>query len=254
MYRAYFEIYLPQEIKNGHGTVLDRKNVCSQRWTKWQCWPGFQRRTLSVFKSDQFQIAPAAWPPRNIWYITHSTNEELGFSSRSALRWKMIILTIRTTSYISIFGMLDNVTFWAHWEWKGLSIQFSVISMNLGTSVIDEVFSYTLSKLNCYFHSENSAFSSPKDTLTATILDESVGTPALFRWKSPLFDFPLPPPPLNVVSVGWKCTFSEQHWPGGRGTSLCANATLQSVEKRAISEHVSYFKAVPRTFVQDRSY
>ena len=50
-----------------------------------------------------------------------------------------------------------------------------------------------------------------------TILDKSVGTPALFRSKSPLFDFPLPDPPLNVVSVGWKCTFSEQHWPGGRG-------------------------------------
>ena len=40
---------------------------------------------------------------------------------------------------------------------------------------------------------------------------------------------------------------------GGGGTSLCANATLQSVEKRAISEHVSYFQAVPRTFVQDCS-
>ena len=38
---------------------------------------------------------------------------------------------------------------------------------------------------------------------------------------------------------------------GGGGTSLCANATLQSVENRAISEHVSYFQAVPRTFVQD---
>ena len=41
---------------------------------------------------------------------------------------------------------------------------------------------------------------------------------------------------------------------GGGGTSLCANATLQSVEDRAISEHVSYFQAVPRTFVQDCSY
>ena len=38
---------------------------------------------------------------------------------------------------------------------------------------------------------------------------------------------------------------------GGGGTSLCANATLQSVENRAIIEHVSYFQAVPRTFVQD---
>ena len=40
---------------------------------------------------------------------------------------------------------------------------------------------------------------------------------------------------------------------GGGGTSLCANATFQSVENRAISEHVSYFQAVPRTFVQDCS-
>ena len=29
--------------------------------------------------------------------------------------------------------------------------------------------------------------------------------------------------------------------------------TLQSVENRAISEHFSYFEAVPRTFVQDCS-
>ena len=41
---------------------------------------------------------------------------------------------------------------------------------------------------------------------------------------------------------------------GGGGTSLCANATIQSIENRAISEHVSYFQAVPRTFVQDCSY
>ena len=82
---------------------------------------------------------------------------------------------------------------------------------------------------------------------SATILDKSVGTPALFRWKSPLFDFPLPPPPLSAVSVGWKCTFSEQHWPGGRGdVTLC-----KRVENRAIREHVSYFQAVPRAFVQD---
>ena len=43
------------------------------------------------------------------------------------------------------------------------------------TSVIDEVFSYTLSKLNCYFHSENSAFSSPKDTLTARYKQKRIG-------------------------------------------------------------------------------
>ena len=38
-----------------------------------------------------------------------------------------------------------------------------------------------------------------------------------FSLKIAPLRFPPPPPPLNVVSVGWKCTFSEQHWPGGRG-------------------------------------
>ena len=38
-----------------------------------------------------------------------------------------------------------------------------------------------------------------------------------FSLKIAPLRFPPLLPPLNVVSVGWKCTFPEQHWPGGRG-------------------------------------
>ena len=63
---------------------------------------------------------------------------------------------------------------------------------------------------------------------------------------------PPPPPPLSML-YQWaeSALFRSNIDQGGGGTSLCANATLQSVENRAISEHVSCFQAVPRTFVQD---
>ena len=85
-----------------------------------------------------------------------------------------------------------------------------------------------------------------------TILDKSVGTHALFLWKLSLFDFPLPLSKLNQRAES--ALFRSNIDQGGGGTSLCANVTLQSVENRAISEHLSYFQAVPRTFVQDCSY
>ena len=68
---------------------------------------------------------------------------------------------------------------------------------------------------------------------------------------------PPPPPPPSPLSMLYQwaesALFRSNIDQGGGGTSLCANATLQSVENRAISEHVSCFQAVPRTFVQDCS-
>ena len=89
--------------------------------------------------------------------------------------------------------------------------------------------------------------------LHPTILDKSVGTPALFRWKSPLFDFPSPLPLSMLYQWAESALFRSNIDQGGGGMSLCANAALQSVENKAISEHVPYFQAVPRTFVQDCS-
>ena len=51
-----------------------------------------------------------------------------------------------------------------------------------------------------------------------------------------------PPPPLSKLS--------QQHWPGGE-TSVCVNVTVQSVQHRVISEYLSCFQAVQKTFVQD---
>ena len=66
------------------------------------------------------------------------------------------------------------------------------------------------------------------------------------------FPFSISPSPLSKLNQRAEgALFRSNIDQGGGGTSLCANATLQSVENRAISEHVSYFQAVPRTFVQD---
>ena len=69
--------------------------------------------------------------------------------------------------------------------------------------------------------------------------------PALFLWKLSLFDFPLPLSKLNLQaeSALFRSNIDQRGGGGGwgGGTSLCANVTLQSVENRAISEHLSYF-------------
>ena len=75
------------------------------------------------------------------------------------------------------------------------------------------------------------------------------------------FSFSIPPPPPPPIPLplplsklnqrAESALFRSNIDQGGGGTSLCANATLQSVENRAISEHLSHFQAVPRTFVQD---
>ena len=68
------------------------------------------------------------------------------------------------------------------------------------------------------------------------------------------FPFRFPPPPLPLSKLNQRAEsahFRSNIDQGGGGTSLCANAALQSVENRATSEHLSYFQAVPRTFVQD---
>ena len=66
------------------------------------------------------------------------------------------------------------------------------------------------------------------------------------------FSISSPHPPLSKLNLlAESAIFRSNIDPGGGGTSLCANVTLQSVENRAISEHLSYFEAVARTFVQD---
>ena len=64
-------------------------------------------------KSDQFQVSPAASPEirhHTVWFL------------HSLLRWKMIILTILTTSLV--FGRLGEYTFWT-WEWKATSVSYT---------------------------------------------------------------------------------------------------------------------------------
>ena len=68
------------------------------------------------------------------------------------------------------------------------------------------------------------------------------------------FPFSISPSPLPLSKLNLRAEialFRSNIDQGGGGTSLCANVTFQSVENRAISEHLSYFEAVPRTFVQD---
>ena len=51
----------------------------------------------------------------------------------------------------------------------------------------------------------------------ATILDKSVGTPALFRWKSPPLRFPPPPSPSQCCISGLKVHFFGATLTRGEG-------------------------------------
>ena len=88
-----------------------------------------------------------------------------------------------------------------------------------------------------------SSSSSPPPPPVSTILDKSVGTPALFRWKSPLLDFPLPPPPspsqccisgLKVHFFGATLTRGE----GGRHFAQTRPSRASKTERLANACHI----------------
>ena len=78
-----------------------------------------------------------------------------------------------------------------------------------------------------------------------------LGNLHFFAENRPSSISPSPVPLSMLYQWAESALFRSNIDQGGGGTSLCANATLQSVENRAVSEHMSYFQAVPRTFVQD---
>ena len=72
-----------------------------------------------------------------------------------------------------------------------------------------------------------------------------------FSLKIAPLRFPASPSPSQCCISGLKVHFFGATLTRGRGDVTLRKHDLQSVENRAISEHVSYFQSVPRTFVQD---